>query len=689
MEPFTIHCTTCQSRIRVKNPNMIGQVAQCPKCNSMILIQPEPKVTIEPTGVPAADSSALTKEGIVTNLPLDQTGADTSGPAADPQLAPPDSHDSGPAEPTSAQPQWSPSSDQPLVPDQWSNPKTAATRMYLLVGFVGLASTVVAVLLFVAFLSSQEKRPMQPTERQALAAGDDVDPRLSDDVPPADGGPLDGIDTTDAADGGTAGVDEAASTVADAEDAAPNGSAAGTEDPATADLPPDVPADTTAPVRDGANAVTRGGDGASTAEGDASNLPSELPPELVGDAPGAADPIAAAKQALPNERLREFAPMLDWRVQPTLPDVNVDLGPPPLTAEDLGIADQPSDRAVSDVDWQRQSQVVITGVILGDALPLAHGINLWTHLSGVPTVVDFDRYRAANMDLHRRMAPIKLTNMTVAEAARQIAAALGLEAIAKENRYLVFQPPSAMIQQASPESIAVDDLVQDESKASLIAALESAFPGTTDGWEIRQGALHRVQPLVDDLTWFSACRLLETWRVVEGRPRRLDSIAPANLDARLPRVDELQGLDFEVQELTAEPRPVGQLVSLVCGQAGIDCWIGWPDTMATGLGPSTTQAIVTFRRPLRNILREVVSHYDLVCAVLDDRSVWLTSPRAYRASPQWFVLPLGGRTAEQIQLELALLTPVDDEGVRRIDVVLPPGNSVAWVRCCYATVEFP
>ncbi len=40
MEPFSISCTTCQARLRVQDESAIGQILACPKCGSMVLIQP-------------------------------------------------------------------------------------------------------------------------------------------------------------------------------------------------------------------------------------------------------------------------------------------------------------------------------------------------------------------------------------------------------------------------------------------------------------------------------------------------------------------------------------------------------------------------------------------------------------------------------------------------------------------------
>ena len=54
MEPFFILCTTCKSRLRVRSAKVIGQIHSCPKCGSMVLIQPESST--DPTSTSSATS---------------------------------------------------------------------------------------------------------------------------------------------------------------------------------------------------------------------------------------------------------------------------------------------------------------------------------------------------------------------------------------------------------------------------------------------------------------------------------------------------------------------------------------------------------------------------------------------------------------------------------------------------------
>ena len=60
MEPFFVLCTTCKSRLRVRSAKVIGQIHSCPKCGSMVLIQPESSTG--PTSTSSAGSSSATSK---------------------------------------------------------------------------------------------------------------------------------------------------------------------------------------------------------------------------------------------------------------------------------------------------------------------------------------------------------------------------------------------------------------------------------------------------------------------------------------------------------------------------------------------------------------------------------------------------------------------------------------------------
>lgn len=56
LELFSVECTTCQARLKVRSSDAIGQILGCPKCHSMVLIAPpadwRPEGTAPPVAIP-------------------------------------------------------------------------------------------------------------------------------------------------------------------------------------------------------------------------------------------------------------------------------------------------------------------------------------------------------------------------------------------------------------------------------------------------------------------------------------------------------------------------------------------------------------------------------------------------------------------------------------------------------------
>ncbi len=59
MELFALHCTTCKARLKVTDASLVGQILSCPKCHSMVMVEPPPN---ERSGRVAAAAPRGTKE---------------------------------------------------------------------------------------------------------------------------------------------------------------------------------------------------------------------------------------------------------------------------------------------------------------------------------------------------------------------------------------------------------------------------------------------------------------------------------------------------------------------------------------------------------------------------------------------------------------------------------------------------
>ena len=172
MEPFTILCETCASRLKVTQPRAIGQKLACPKCNSMVLV-------VAPEGV---------------QVPLDETGSSSgfefddiekilqSSPAAPGQPGSaerqPDraaSQGKGPVPPSqpaapATQAGVEASQSAPAPGESWTSEAAKSRQKWLIAGAIAVGS-IVLVAAFIGMMMNQAgTRPDPP----AVAAHSDA-----------------------------------------------------------------------------------------------------------------------------------------------------------------------------------------------------------------------------------------------------------------------------------------------------------------------------------------------------------------------------------------------------------------------------------------------------------------------------------------------------------------------------------
>lgn len=691
LEPFTIQCTTCGSSIRVRNPDLIGQLANCPKCQSMLMIElptPEPtsaaetppQVTVQPVGNSSADSSAMTREAMpAVNLdPIQDDDDEYRLAPGDPSSQHMAGHAGFGSEPDGsgeslATDEWRPG-DAPLVPsDDWASASSARTRQYLLVGFLGFTGVVVAIVGFLAFLSwyntSNSGDSVAANAGQELAVVGDpqnTDEPASQDDPGA-------IDI--------AGEPEVPVDIdPDLEIPAVVDPNSGDSETVDSELPPSL-VDPVLPDNPIASTGSAGGSSMADEPGD-------------GDS-GGDEPDAGKVSGLPPG-LKAMESFLDIQVTPTIPDEGVVPTEAPVTADELGLSTFVGREPLEPVDIAAQSKNVLHALAITQPPPLPRFINMWTHLSGIPVVVDFSSLASAGIDRNAPIAlPPQVRERTYGEILAGTAKTSGLTMQTIDNSFVRLRAPTSLV----PETLSMEELVGETQQEWLVSMLAAFYAPNLDAsldapFSVSGGSLACDANLIDSSTWGEVVRTMETWRNLQlGKPSDFVKI-PEQFLVQLIRDDrQLMQLEKLSSVVSAQSRPVGQTLSKLCSEAGLTCWIDWGATRQVGLGPQTTQIVVTHGRSLRRILADYAREYPLTVAILDTSSIWITSPKAYRSTVQVFVLPAEGKTALQWQSELRQLTPnyntadVSSQANRSVLTQLSPDGNFVFVRSCLPTVD--
>ncbi|MCA9128471.1 MAG: hypothetical protein KDB22_15395 [Planctomycetales bacterium] len=632
----------------MRSSKLIGQLANCPKCNSLVMIAVPQQITVDAPDGKAVDSTALTREV----LPPDAPPRDFSNTTEDEyRLAPePTQHIAAQAGDSISQ-SWQPS-ESPLLPsEQWTSPATTQTRQYLVIGFIGLSGILLAVLGFVAFLNWY---PKKPTEQTLTAQGspDAISPQQEDvaavnqDITPLDAPELqlpdDSATELEASQGSSVEVTEPANRFPEAVDDSDGPKIEELAGPTNVDRP------------------------------DALEEATANPPN---------NEIAANTLA---PQLQSLAPFLNIEYVPEIPEEGVVTTKPPVTAEDLGLAMKLVPDPVPQIDWESYASTQLTGLLVRSPEPtLSQMVNLWTHLSGVPTVVDLDSLAAAGIDRNQSVHLPLIKRTSVRDAAGIFAKTIGAIIEPKENRYLEFRASPADIQSHLPKSISLSGLIDEGDIPWLQKELQHLFPGQAAALIVQASEVTYDNTQIDLGSWFSVVRFFETWRSAKGQAMAMETQFPGQLVSNFVVPDSVAAMNTKLTIVSPQSRPVGQVLTKVCREAGIQCWIDWANVGQVGLGPQTEAVVVTHGRTLRSVLADYGDLFGLETAFLDNQSIWITTRIAYRLQSQLYVLPRQDRSIEQWEQVLRPLTPAKSgQSIGMVEVTETPDQQYIIVRCC-------
>ncbi len=650
------------------------------------MVTARPQVTVQPGsgfGSASVDSMAMTKEGLEQDLGQLPSGEGSQNEAPfessveealsggggfesdDFQLAP---MEDAPAAPMADS--WQP--QEALLPsDEWSSESSAKSKQYLLVGFLGVGGVALAVIAFIAFLSWYGGNADPQDPNKDLAQGLDQPQQGAETVesePPADSNPENeptGQETESA---------DPESTQTANPDAILNTTGANGD-------PDDDAEDPAKPQDPGAEP-----DPAAIGLGDPKfNVSS--PFETEEDIKAQQDEEDRIRGQL-SARMQQIADSIlgadDWT--PALPR-DVKIGPAPVTAEDLQLGATFGRDPLPPVDWGQRQKQTISGVIFNAQQPLSTVLNTWTRLSGMPSRVDLNSLAGANLDVAAKLDLGKFQNSSVANISNTLAQKAKVAWQTKSD-HLLLSAPEAALKSQLPESTDLSDLAENpEQIQQVLQSLGRLFPGTAKGWGVEGTTLKYDSAIIDLVTWFRAIRLIENLRVASGKTPGLTNFRLENLTVPFVQSDKLVFLDEKTKLLSVQEEPVEQAISKLCARLGVEVWFDWKALAKAGIGPETTALVTTYDRRPRNILKDFSTTLLLEFAIIDQKTIWVTSRQGYRELAQVFVIQSAGRTPEQWELLLEDQMPLVN-GVGQPVVMSSFDGQHIITRCCYPKIQF-
>ncbi|WP_417740172.1 hypothetical protein [Rosistilla oblonga] len=615
MDPFFITCTTCSSRLKVRDESMIGQILACPNCQAMVLVEPPTEDQLTIGRQHDIDSQAITSEAIHEELESEGTFAQPgSADATDADL---DGSDSSDSQSVSA-------SFGTAPPAEWQPSSYQGYRQIGLIALVSLIAIVSSAAIFGLFIQSSLNKEQQ-------AAGE-IDPAVEDE--PAGGEPAD--DDSAIADS-TAEVDEPleASEPEDAAAAATPAESDGAASPA-ADAEPESQPMATTEAGDPADI-----DPAAAAVDNPAADPKAKPP---ADAANGADRIFA-EVGQPAEQpeagtLEELPPSmqmfssifgqgLDLQEPEPKPQADVlkaiRFEPPPELSTRYPAPQSP-------VDVQQRLRQPL-GINL-NATTLHASVETISEIVSVPISFDIESLDSAGIKLDAAVSG-RYLNTTAGDALREILAKVGCTLQQTGPGQMAVRAAEPQIAKALEPAFLVADLQDPEQIIPLATQLAHL---AQDPAELRfDAASGRVEVTGSPQAMWRTALALDALRISRNLPPKLPAAQTSRwlVDGNptdLPRPDP--GAIVLEGDL---PRPIEHWLTQVAQPQKARVLIDWPSAWQYGLTPEYTVLPWTSHDSLASLEQELLEPFGLTIRDLGDGNWIVTTEYALAMSPRTVV----------------------------------------------------
>ncbi len=411
-DPFAVQCLTCGSRLRVTDPAIVGTIAACPKCGSMVQIDRSAGASVGPTGQVAVGSSGVDSEAITEDAidaANDPAEAATGSGFTDSDTAA--SRDLGET-----------GGDVPsLMLPAWQSERTERSRQIALVVAISISSLIAATLFFGWFVRSWRQ---QSTANVAETDVLESDPNTSTAEPESVAWPDPAVESPDA-NSSPPQPNLEPDAPADPEISADPQSAPTTPSEPPADLVPPSPIVAVAPPGAAADNPPAGGDVGTLQEIPANLMPFMKLLESEGAGGGAAAVGSTTRAA----------------------DIKID-----DAAED---AIDPMMIAIPPKPININAALAIKMAIDSRGYPMSDLILFIGQITGVPIQLDWVSFDLAGIDV-RATVKVDRQMKSAADLLNEIAAGIGAE-VRREEAMLIFTVSDQAFAEKLGELTTLDD----------------------------------------------------------------------------------------------------------------------------------------------------------------------------------------------------------------------------------------
>ena len=686
MEPFSITCTTCKSRLKVKSQAAIGHLLKCPKCGGMVMVKlPEEPKPGESASLRAETAPAIQKpirpadaqDTLGENQDFDEVDALLATSA--PKAMPPTAKSAAPAK--TAVPTKTSGPAKTAVkdkPSRFAEGEAAAPANGAASGVTGVAVG-------------------GPNGKPALAPKDAAQQEPAPPVPGSEVVPLPSGDWSGARPwkywlflavsillgmGLAFGVVAFSlsffqdnTSVAVNPDQNPGGEtkpAETTPNPGTAAEVPGTnkstkpaespnataenPAATKTPVKPTIpeNGKTEGTKTtpAQSPEEDPLGLNKKPPAETKPVTPPANDPfskfdrLVGEKDPAPAPAATTPAPKpaegpAEGPVKPALP--------------------RPPARAINVT--ARMNEALPGLSAKADEVPLADFLQLMQDFSTIPITLEPDNLVLFGQSANTPMPAFDLENLKFGQVLNSALLPLGLEAVV-EDEQIIIRKPELMLDKMTRErklmamKVDVKDLIQDEKQAAelaerIIALVEpgswgdeedettcSLTPGK-EAFAVR----HRLSALVQILT------LLEKLRAARGLPQS-KKFAETDTFKLVTRTEKAAArLAAPISLTFNRPTPLVKICQKLSAAGKMRILIDWRSIAHAGWNPDAELTLVVDKKPFAEALTALVEPMDLAYRIVDGRTIQIVSPQYLAEHLELELHPVKELVAGQEQIE--------------------------------------